>query len=734
MAERIVILHVDDDPEFTELTATFLEREDDRFDVEPATSADDGLERLAEGGVDCVVSDYDMPGTNGIEFLETVRKRYPDLPFILFTGKGSEGVASEAVSAGVTDYVPKMTGTDHYTLLANRIDNVVGQYQAEIVVEQTKQRLSEIAENTNDILWMFSADWDDLHFVNSAYEDIWGRSVDTLDANPRDFLDGVHPDDRAIVERAMERLSAGESVDFECRVNEPEDFGRWVWIRGDPIEDEGGDVVRVSGFARDITDRKQPERESRRLKEEYETVFETARDGIFLVDVVHEDDDIRFEFRRLNPAHEAISGMTTEEIRGKTPREVLGEEVGAKVAANYRRCVEAEEPIAYNEVLEMPARPVHWRTKLGPVMADGDVTQIVGIARDITERKEREEELRTLQEEYEQQYRELFEEAPVMFVVTRNESGVPVIDNCNRKFAETLGYPRDELIDRPLADFYSEGSEWELLEGGGYEQALTGEFVRQERELVKNDGAVITTLLRAAPRRDPDGEIIGTHALFVDISERERANELQRRNERLDEFASIVSHDLRNPLTVADGQLELAREECESEHLEKVGQSLDRMGALIDDLLNLAREGTEIEALETVDLAEITDGCWQTVETADTTLDASLSRSVRADPSRLKQLLENLFRNAIEHSNGTVDVRVGGLDDGFFIEDSGPGIPPDVRDRVFEAGYSDAENGTGFGLSIVNQIVEAHGWDIEIRDGADGGARFEITGVDITRE
>lgn len=207
---------------------------------------------------------------------------------------------------------------------------------------------------------------------------------------------------------------------------------------------------------------------------------------------------------------------------------------------------------------------------------------------------------------------------------------------------------------------------------------------------------------------------------------------LERKSEQLEEFASVVSHDLRNPLNVAIGRTELAREEFDSEHLAAVARAHERMNELIEDLLTLARGGEVIRDTEPVDLTELAEICWTNIHSADAELRTDIARVVQADRSRLQQVLENLFRNAVEHGGETVTVTVGPLDDGFYVEDDGPGIAEDVQDNVFDAGYSTTETGTGFGLSIVEQVVEAHGWDIHVTDGADGGARFEITGVQFT--
>jgi signal transduction histidine kinase len=220
-------------------------------------------------------------------------------------------------------------------------------------------------------------------------------------------------------------------------------------------------------------------------------------------------------------------------------------------------------------------------------------------------------------------------------------------------------------------------------------------------------------------------------AVSQNITERvEERRKLERQNERLEEFASIVSHDLRNPLYVADGRLELIRDECASDHIDDVAQALDRMDALIEDLLTLAREGSRVDEIEQIELANVVKNSWQTVKTRQATLNFDTSQVIKADQSRLQQLFENLYRNAIEHASNDVTVSVGAIDDGFYVADTGPGIPESDREEVFEAGYSTNEDGTGFGLRIVEQIADAHGWEIVVTESEESGARFEITGVE----
>jgi len=228
---------------------------------------------------------------------------------------------------------------------------------------------------------------------------------------------------------------------------------------------------------------------------------------------------------------------------------------------------------------------------------------------------------------------------------------------------------------------------------------------------------------------EPVGETIVDHhgvergqvVVMRDVTERHR------REQRLDEFASVVSHDLRNPLNVASGYVDLASETGETDHLDDAKDAFARMEQLIDDLLAISR--AEYEDIETspVSLPRNADAAWVNVETGESTLQVDTDAHVRANESRLQELFENLFRNAVQHNDRPVTVRVGVQSDGFFLADDGRGIPAAKREEMFEAGTTTAKDGTGFGLYIVQQIASAHGWTVTVEESADGGARFEFS-------
>jgi signal transduction histidine kinase len=217
-----------------------------------------------------------------------------------------------------------------------------------------------------------------------------------------------------------------------------------------------------------------------------------------------------------------------------------------------------------------------------------------------------------------------------------------------------------------------------------------------------------------------DQNRLGRVVVVRDVTER------REREERLEEFASVVSHDLRNPLNVAVGHLELGRETGDDAHFEETEDALDRMDDIIDDLLTLARQGDAPLDREAVSLETAARTAWSAVETPDVTLDLAGDRTLQADRTALLRLLENLFRNSVEHAGAEVTVTVGTTDTGFYVADDGPGIRPDEHPAVFERGYTTSEEGTGFGLAVVQEVAEAHGWTVSLGESEAGGARFEF--------
>jgi len=278
-----------------------------------------------------------------------------------------------------------------------------------------------------------------------------------------------------------------------------------------------------------------------------------------------------------------------------------------------------------------------------------------------------------------------------------------------------------------------------------FQQAIdAGEPYNLELRFRTADGDSRWVRTRGVPEVE-DGEtvrVLGTMHDITDLKRRER--ELEQQKERLEEFAHVVSHDIRTPLQLASGLLDEAERTGDEETFERIRQAHQQIETLIENVLALAKQGVQIGETEPVEISEIVSDVSKSLDGAGLTVETVGTFRIEADPNRLRQLFENLLANTSEHAGPDAAVTVGPIDPmptttrdsdddgrGFYVADDGPGIPEDERSDVFDAGYSTAENGTGFGLSIVKEVALAHGWDITVTRSRDGGARFEITGVDI---
>ncbi len=603
---EIRILHVDDEPDFAQMVADFLEQEGDHFDVTTATTAADGHDLLETQEFDCIVSDQDMPGRTGIEFLQEVREKYPDLPFLLFTGKGSEEVASDAVSAGVSDYLQKGTGTDQYTLLANRIENTVSQYRAERATEEHQQLLDERStamEASIDGIAIIDADGC-YRFANQAHADVYGYD------DPDVFI-GEHWT-MCYDEATIERFEHEILPDYR-------DTGSWRGevtgqrTDGTPFTQElslttlNGDNSGTVSVVRDITEQKSREQQLCETTQQLEAILETTTAAIFMKDCDGHYLLVNDEFCNL------VGHDDVDAVLGKTDAAFFDEPTADRMAADDARVLEDRVTHEIEETIPTPDGPRDHLTLKSPVDDEtGSPYAICGVATDITALKERE-------------------------------------------------------------------------------------------------------------------------------------RDLDRERDRIDTMTSLVSDDLRNPLSVAKDRLERARREDDRTHLAAAERTLDHMEHLLEDILTLTRTGDIVDDPEPVDLPAIADTAWNTLAPtdADVTLDIETNATITADPDRLHQLLTTLFRNAIDHASTTpthdgaetppgersVTVTLGECDDGFYVADDGPGIPVDERSQVWDAGYSTTDHATGFGLAIAKQIATAHRWTITITDSTHDGTRIELTNI-----
>lgn len=198
------------------------------------------------------------------------------------------------------------------------------------------------------------------------------------------------------------------------------------------------------------------------------------------------------------------------------------------------------------------------------------------------------------------------------------------------------------------------------------------------------------------------------------------------RADHAEEIADILSHDLKSPLNVVSGNLELARETGEDVYLEKALAALDRVEEIVDEVVLLAETGERIDEREAVDLEMAARAAWETVEAPEAELVVERAAVIDADDRALRHLLGNLMDNAVVHGGADVTVRVGPTDRGFYVEDDGEGVPTEIRERVFERGFSRERGTSGLGLHIVGQIADAHGWAVRVAEEAAGGARFEV--------
>lgn len=496
--QKIYVLHLDDEPDIADLAVEFIQRQDDRLDVEPVTSASEALKWLGKNTVHCIVSDFDMPGKNGIEFLEAVRIDYPELPFILYTGKGSEEVASEAISAGVTDYLQKETGISQYEVLANRIKNAVSQYHNQRELNRSRDLLEHTEQLADVGGWEADAETGQQRWTPGTYRihdlDPDSEFDPTVDAG----VEFYHPDDQDEIERLVERcVELGEEYETELRLCTADDRLRWVRATGVPIR-KNGEIVAARGAIRDITESKEDEQEIVRLNQLHQTVLSNIRETVLLT-----DDDGQFTY--ICPNVHFVFGYDVEEVR----------ELGTVETLFGERLIESDGLGPNGEVTNI-------ETTITDSAGD-DHTVLVTVrqvkteegarlysVREITERKEQERALQQRNRELEA----VLDNVEAAIWIRDLDSRFKLI---NQNCRELFGLAEEtEVVGKRPADIFPEEVAAEFREND--QQVIeTEEPVEIHEEIVTEQG-LRTFLTRITPLFDNNDELEEMCGVASDIT------------------------------------------------------------------------------------------------------------------------------------------------------------------------------------------------------------------------
>jgi len=601
----------------------------------------------------------------------------------------------------------------------------------------------------------------------------WNHSVpevtrytdaELAEMTPAAFFEGT--DAGRVVEAVATVFEEGEAA-VEARLVTADGERIPYEFRATRLSTGAGEPARFAGVGRDVSDRVRAERE--RL-----WALDRMGDGFFTLD---EDWTVRETNGRGRGILAAAMGEDprTATVEGRDLWEAVPEAVGTQFHEAYTRVMDEREAVTFRAHFE----PMSAWFDVRAYPAEGGIAVY---AHDITERERRREALenraRVLREIHDvvaDRDRPFDEQVRALVALGRRELGVEY-----GAFSHVADGTR--TVGTAVRADWADPDEEPALAGGVCRAVVErrGTVVAADRV---DDGVTPAPLDRredecylGSPVFDRHGDVTATlcfvgelrrdtsfsgwEVTLVDLLgrwighglERGRANErLERQNEQLERLVSMTSHDLRNPLNVLDGSVQLAAETGESKYFENSRRAIDRMTGLVEDVLTLARAGTDVSESRPVDIDELAEGCWRSVPTGQCRLVADSGLTVEGDRMRLRQLFENLFGNAVEHGSTSPDsrtrrdavehgstvreasardgqgvtVRIGALPDGgFYVEDDGSGIQSADRENVFDRGYSGTPTGTGLGLAIVREIADAHGWSVRATEGTEGGARF----------
>jgi len=724
------ILYVDNEAGLLKAAKPILEMQGS-FHVETASSVEEAMKKMEDKTFDVIVSDYIMPGKDGLEFLKELRDSGNSIPFIIFTGKGREMVAIEALNLGADQYINKIGRTEAvYSELAHGIRTVVKGKKAEEALRESEKRFRELSELLPEVIFEVDSKRD-IKFVNHEAYIHFGYSREEFDSG-LNALQMLVPEDRKRAEENIDRVLRGEKIgsnEYTALRKDGTTFP--IIINSNPII-RGDRAVGLRGIMVDITERKQIERQLKESEEKYRKQFETALDAIFLADA---ETGILID---CNLAATKLVGRKKSELISK-PQRIL--HPPDAIEGGFSRTFKQHRKEKKAQVLEDQI-----------ITKDGEIRDVIieattfelegknlvqGIFHDITEHKKAVEKLK----ESEKKYRLLTKNITDVIYIQDMNLNVTYVSPSVEKIA---GYTPEELsklrpenfmtpesFERGVVDFKEAITS--AAENGDYEIPL------KQYEYVRKDGSTFWGELKMKLLRDSNNNLLGVQGTLRDITERKEAekkldemmNELVTINEKLGVIGRLTRHDARNKLSVIANNVYLAKQNVAAdnsalEFLGDIESAIDQMEEIFDFARNYEMLGVEelsyMDVGKSVDEATILFSGLAEVKLVN----ECKGLAVMAD-SLLRQLFYNLMDDTLKHGGKVTQIRVyyeEGEDQLKLVyEDDGVGIPENEKELIFREGYG---KGTGYGLYLIKKICGTYGWTIRETGKQGKGAQFSM--------
>jgi PAS domain S-box-containing protein len=719
--KAIRVLHVDDDAGFLAVAKQCLE-EQSQFQVDTAQSAKEALKKLKRSEYDVIVSDYQMVGKNGLELLKELRQKGNDVPFVLFTCKGKEEIAIEALNSGVHRYIEKGGNAETtYAELKHAIFDAVRGKKAEKLLREAENRLRQITENMQDMLLLTDTN---LICTYASASHKWILGYEPSEMIGKSVYDFVHPDDLAKAMNAAGKAfqdSSGGKMEVRVRCAD----GNYILSEGvgKILKDENGQVTGTLLSSRDITESRKIERTLGESEEKYRKLFEEAMDAIFIADA---NTGILMDCNR---AATELTGRVKSELIGMHQRFLHPpEESSGEFSETFKKHRTSKEGLVLeNQVITKNGEIRNVAIKANIVEINGK-KMLQGVFRDITESKKISEKAR---------FQARLLDSVGQAIIATDTTGKIIY--WNHAAEQVYGWQEAEVLGRSIVDVTPADSSQEqaakimnrLITG----KSWSGEFLAKRR-----DGTPFPAIVTDAPITNDNGELMGIIGVSTDISEQKWMQEVFNEaiakvvelNEKLQVVQSLTRHDIRNKLSALNGRIFLLKKRFSNNpealtHLKEMETVSQQMLRILEFEKCYIQVGSE--ELGNVDVERYLS------EAASLFSDlkgASLINechglTVLAD-SLLRQLFYNLIDNTLKYGKKVSVIRVHYRDEGnqlkLVYEDDGVGITSGEKKNLFQEGYG---KGTGYGLYLIKRICEAYGWTIRETGKQGQGAQFTMT-------